>query len=86
MSRASLPAALLGLALAAAAGAAGGCFSPAQPACAFSCAVDHLCPTNYVCADDGFCHRADDGGGVCLLTPADAADDTAPADAGASAD
>jgi hypothetical protein len=55
-------------------GAAAGCFTPLQPGCAFSCAVDHLCPANYVCADDGFCHRADDAG-VCLLSPADASTD-----------
>jgi hypothetical protein len=51
-----------------------GCFTPLQPGCAFSCAVDHLCPANYVCGDDGFCHRAD-GMGVCLLSSADASTD-----------
>lgn len=55
-----------------------GCFTPLQPPCAFSCAVDHLCPAGYACGDDGFCHRPDDPG-ACLLTPADAAVD-APAD------
>jgi hypothetical protein len=55
------------------------CFSPKEPACAFSCVTDGLCPASYVCASDGLCHRAD-GVGVCLLTASDAG---APADAGA---
>jgi hypothetical protein len=65
------------VALAFAAGAAG-CFSPTQPACAFSCATDGLCPAAYTCRSDGLCHRAD-GKGVCLLGPDDAgaATDTA---------
>ena len=50
---------------------AAGCFSPTQPACAFSCATDGLCPTAYTCRSDGLCHRAD-GVGVCLLDPDDA--------------
>jgi hypothetical protein len=56
----------------------GACFSPKEPACAFSCAVDGLCPTSYTCGSDGLCHR-DDGKGVCLLGPDDAG---APADGG----
>jgi hypothetical protein len=56
----------------------GACFSPKEPACAFSCATDGLCPTSYSCGSDGLCHR-DDGKGVCLLDPDDAA---APADGG----
>jgi hypothetical protein len=61
--------------LLAAAGAAG-CFTPMQPACAFSCAVDHVCPPSYACGDDGFCHRTDDGGGACLLSAPDGSADT----------
>jgi len=72
--------ALLMLAAAIAAGAAG-CFTPLQPPCAFSCAGDHLCPMNYVCGDDGFCHRLGDMG-PCLLTPPDASAD---GDAGSGA-
>ena len=56
----------------------GACFSPKEPACAFSCATDGLCPTSYACGSDGLCHR-DDGKGVCLLGPDDAG---APADGG----
>ena len=54
--------------------ATAGCFTPLQPGCAFSCAADHVCPSGYACADDGFCHRTDDAG-VCLLTPPDASAD-----------
>jgi hypothetical protein len=49
---------------------AAACFSPREPACAFSCAADGTCPASYVCGDDGLCHRAD-GAGTCLLTPVD---------------
>jgi|1185.fasta_scaffold838169_2 hypothetical protein len=52
------------------------CFSPSQPPCAFSCAVDHACPANYVCGGDGFCHRAD-GRGECLLGGGDGGGDAA---------
>jgi hypothetical protein len=55
------------------------CFSPREPACAFSCATDGLCPASYTCGSDGLCHRAD-GVGVCLLT---AVDGGARADGGA---
>jgi hypothetical protein len=44
-----------------------GCFSPRQPPCAFSCATPpHSCPSQYACADDGFCHRDDDSG-TCMF-------------------
>jgi hypothetical protein len=43
-----------------------GCFSPRQPACAFSCAADGLCPAGYSCGGDGVCHR-DDGQGTCEI-------------------
>jgi hypothetical protein len=49
---------------------AAACFSPREPACAFSCATDGECPASYVCGSDGLCHRAD-GVGTCLLSPAD---------------
>jgi hypothetical protein len=66
---------LLVLLAAAAVAALPGCFSPRQPACAFSCATDGLCPGDYHCADDGLCHR-DDGQGMCTLAPQlDAAQD-----------
>jgi hypothetical protein len=65
------------LALVVAAALLPGCFDPRQPACAFSCAADGLCPVNYHCADDGLCHRDDGQGGVCTLPPQiDAAQDT----------
>jgi hypothetical protein len=44
------------------------CFSPQEPACAFSCATDGICPASYACGSDGLCHR-DDGVGVCGLDP-----------------
>jgi hypothetical protein len=50
------------------------CFSPRQPACAFSCAGDGVCPPDYVCGSDNLCHRTDDAG-VCLLEPVDAGSD-----------
>jgi len=58
------------LALAALAGAValGGCFSPRQPGCAFSCVADGVCPSGYSCATDGLCHRKD-GLGDCNLPP-----------------
>jgi hypothetical protein len=67
---------VVAVAATAAAGAAlPGCFSPRQPGCAFSCAADGICPADYTCGDDGFCHR-DDGQGFCTLTPQnDAAQD-----------
>jgi hypothetical protein len=49
-----------------AAALAAACFSPREPACAFSCATDGKCPPSYSCRPDGFCHRDDDAG-VCLL-------------------
>jgi len=61
---------LVPLALLLAALAAAACFSPREPACAFSCATDGACPTSYVCGSDGLCHRMD-GAGVCLLDQLD---------------
>jgi hypothetical protein len=53
------------------------CFSPRQPACAFSCVSDGRCPTGYSCESDGLCHR-DDGVGICILpSQTDAAQDGA---------
>jgi len=72
MARAKAPIAL-GLLLAALAAAAA-CFSPREPACAFSCAADGTCPASYACRSDGLCHRMDDAG-VCLLEPVDGGGD-----------
>jgi hypothetical protein len=57
------------------------CFSPRQPACAFSCLKPpHTCPSDYLCGDDGFCHRAGvPPDGTCDQPEGDGA-----ADAGAS--
>jgi len=54
--------------------ASAGCFSPREPACAFSCATDGACPTSYVCRSDGLCHRQeqDDSAAACPLDPGDA--------------
>lgn len=56
------------------------CFNPTQPACAFSCAGDHLCPSGYTCGSDLICHR-NDGQGVCTITSDAAASDATPSDA-----
>jgi hypothetical protein len=61
---------LLGIGLLATLGA---CFSPREPACAFSCANNGPCPPDYVCGSDNLCHRADDAG-VCLFEPVDGGD------------
>jgi hypothetical protein len=53
-----------------------GCFSPRQPACAFSCAADGLCPAGYSCGTDGVCHRDDDPGTCDIPPQVDAAQDT----------
>jgi hypothetical protein len=46
-----------------------GCFSPKQPACAFSCVVaPNRCPESYACGADGLCHRAG-ADSACTLTP-----------------
>jgi hypothetical protein len=72
----------LWLALAAAVVVLPGCFDPRQPACAFSCAADGVCPASYHCAADGLCHRDDGQGGACTLTPQiDAAQDASDTDA-----
>jgi hypothetical protein len=73
-------AARLGLGFLLAALASAACFSPKEPACAFSCAADGECPTSYTCGSDGLCHR-EDGQGVCLLAPVNV-DAEADADAG----
>ena len=49
---------------------AASCFSPREPACAFSCATDGTCPPAYACGSDNLCHRQD-GVGLCLFGPAD---------------
>jgi hypothetical protein len=57
--RASASVWLTALALGALAVASGvaGCFSPDQPACAFSCAeAPHTCPTGFMCGPDSLCH------------------------------
>ena len=52
-----------------------GCFSAPQPACAFSCAEDGVCPAGYTCAGDGVCHR-DNGPASCTIgSQVDAAQD-----------
>lgn len=62
--------------------AAASCFSPRQPACAFSCVDDGACPAGYSCQADGVCHR-DDGQGICDIPPqVDAAGDGVSADGG----
>lgn len=67
----------LSLAVALSALLSSACFSPRQPACAFSCVSDGRCPAGYSCQSDGLCHR-DDGVGVCdLPSQADAGQDGA---------
>jgi hypothetical protein len=67
-------AARLGLVLVLATLSGASCFSPKEPACAFSCVTERVCPASYTCGSDGLCHRAD-GAGVCLLTPPDGGQD-----------
>jgi hypothetical protein len=55
------------------------CFNPAQPGCAFSCAGDGVCPSDYSCGTDLICHR-NDGQGTCSIQT-DAATSDARADA-----
>lgn len=69
--RARISVAGLALALAVAAAA---CFSPQQPACAFSCGPAGACPADFTCASDNLCHR-NDGHGLCLLAPQDGGPD-----------
>lgn len=49
-----LAAALLGLAV----GAAGldACFKLDQPTCSLACGPDQVCPDDYECRQDGYCH------------------------------
>jgi hypothetical protein len=56
--------------------AAAACFSPQQPACAFSCGPAGECPADTTCGGDGLCHR-NDGHGLCLLPPQDGGSDAA---------
>jgi hypothetical protein len=72
--------------------AAAGCYSPKQPACAFSCVDDGICPAGFTCQSDGVCHR-DDSQGTCTIrsqsdagdASADGSDDTGGGDGGADA-
>jgi hypothetical protein len=58
---------------------AGACFSPNQPACAFSCAEAGACPSGYTCGADKFCHK-EGATGICPLDDAGSVD-AAPHDA-----
>lgn len=71
------------LLFAAAVAAGAGCFSPKQPACAFSCAKDGDCPAGYSCEADGICHRAGTQETCDLPSLNDAAQDAGADDAGA---
>lgn len=68
------PLVVLALAPALLASGAAGCFSPAEPPCAFSCLdPSRRCPESYTCGTDGICHR-EGATTQCVLTPpADAA-------------
>ncbi|HVZ74332.1 MAG TPA: hypothetical protein VHJ20_18255 [Polyangia bacterium] len=79
--RARVFASCVAAALAVAAGIGwSGCFSPREPACPFACGPAGACPTDYVCASDGLCHRAD-GLGFCDVTTSDAGSDASDASA-----
>lgn len=51
------------------------CYSPTQPACGFRCGPNDQCPEDYVCAQDGWCHRTGTpteqscGGDAAMDTP-----------------
>lgn len=34
----------------------GACFEPDEPLCAFQCGDNNLCPDDYLCLPDGYCH------------------------------
>jgi len=55
--------------------AAAGCYSPRQPACAFSCIEDGACPAGYSCQADGVCHRDGDQGTCAIPSQIDASQD-----------
>jgi hypothetical protein len=73
-----------------------GCFEPDEPLCAFSCGDNGLCPDDYMCLADGYCHLhgdptacvfpdaavpVSDGGEDMTMAPADGAPDlTVPPD------
>lgn len=63
--------------------AAVGCYSPKQPACAFSCVDDGVCPVGFTCQSDGICHRDDSQGTCTIPSQIDAGD---AGDAGDSSD
>jgi hypothetical protein len=63
-----------------------GCFSPKQPACAFSCADDGICPAGYSCQADRVCHRDDDPDGACVIPPQQIDGSDAPVADGGAAD
>jgi hypothetical protein len=66
MRRARLGAVLLA-ALAALPATTTGCFNPAKPACAFSCAeAPKTCPAGYLCGGDNFCHDPSSTA-ICVL-------------------
>jgi len=56
------------------AGALTACFSPLEPACAFSCGPDQACPESYACMADGLCHRVGSQA-PCMSPGADAGAD-----------
>jgi hypothetical protein len=49
-----------------------GCFEPDQPPCAYACGDNGLCPTDYQCLPDGYCHLHGQPGS-CLYPDASAA-------------
>jgi hypothetical protein len=71
-----------------------GCFDPEEPLCAFACGDNNLCPDDYQCLPDGYCHLHGQAGectfpdasanfsdaGGDLGAPNDGGDMTAPAD------
>jgi len=63
---------------------AAGCYSPKQPACAFSCVDDGVCPAGFTCQADGVCHRDDSPGTCTIPSQIDAGDTSAdgPGDGG----
>src|SRR6185436_4884793 len=64
-----------------AAALAAGCFNPEEPDCSYRCGPQSLCPDNYECASDGYCHRKG-GSGSCPFKMPDLVpgDMTAPPD------
>jgi hypothetical protein len=51
------PFVLCAIALLGAATLGSGCFSVDEPICAYKCGTGNICPDDYSCMADGYCHK-----------------------------